>query len=117
MWTLKHSRPDGTFVIDMNGYPYHVTKDDPLYEKAFADASDVELESEPAPQNEPISTWDQVRQRRNALLSDSDWTQLADVVLSDELKQAWRAYRQQLRDLPNNGESPESVSWPVEPGA
>jgi hypothetical protein len=30
-WTPLHRREDGTFVVLFRGYPYHVTKDDPLY--------------------------------------------------------------------------------------
>jgi hypothetical protein len=43
---------------------------------------------------------DSIRQRRNSLLKDSDWTQLADVALTTDQKTAWAQYRQQLRDLP-----------------
>lgn len=43
---------------------------------------------------------DSIRQRRNSLLKDSDWTQLADVALTADQKTAWAQYRQQLRDLP-----------------
>ena len=38
-----------------------------------------------------------LRQRRNALLSSTDFYALSDVTMSDEMKQ----YRQDLRDLPN----------------
>jgi hypothetical protein len=39
------------------------------------------------------------RIERNDLLLKSDWTQGADSPLSDEMKLAWRAYRQALRDM------------------
>ena len=41
-----------------------------------------------------------LRQKRNKLLSESDWTQLQDAPLTDAQKQAWATYRQSLRDLP-----------------
>jgi hypothetical protein len=44
------------------------------------------------------------RGKRDQLLKKSDWTQLPDVPL--ETKEAWAAYRQALRDLPDN------VNWP-----
>lgn len=47
--------------------------------------------------------------RRNALLQASDWTQLADVPLTPEQVEAWRVYRQALRDWP------ESVTNPFNP--
>jgi hypothetical protein len=40
-----------------------------------------------------------LRQRRNVLLSSSDWTVLSDSPLSAELKTAWLEYRQDLRDI------------------
>jgi hypothetical protein len=36
---------------------------------------------------------------RNTKLSDTDWTQLADVPLTADCKTAFAAYRQALRDL------------------
>lgn len=42
----------------------------------------------------------QMRSKRNQLLSACDWTQLADAALDSVTKQAWRVYRQALRDLP-----------------
>jgi hypothetical protein len=55
------------------------------------------------------------------LLSQSDWTQVVDSPLSDELKAEYKVYRQALRDLPNsiNWETIQSeteISWPKQPG-
>lgn len=36
---------------------------------------------------------------RSILLSESDWTQLTDSPLTDEIKQQWATFRQYLRDL------------------
>tara|TARA_B100001778_G_scaffold228172_1_gene189541 strand:- start:236 stop:532 length:297 start_codon:yes stop_codon:yes gene_type:complete len=41
-----------------------------------------------------------IRKTRNALLSDTDWTQYRDVSLSNDSD--WQTYRQSLRDLPQN---------------
>jgi hypothetical protein len=43
----------------------------------------------------------ELRQQRNILLSQTDWTQIPDAPLSSEQKQQWATYRQQLRDLPS----------------
>jgi hypothetical protein len=40
-------------------------------------------------------------EERNRELTASDWTQVPDSPLSDEKKDAWRVYRQTLRDFPN----------------
>ena len=57
----------------------------------------------------------QARRNRNGLLKSSDWTQLADAGLSETEKTSWSAYRQQLRDVPEQGGFPQSIVWPVAP--
>lgn len=46
---------------------------------------------------------EELRVTRDKLLSDCDWTQLADVqaIHNEQWKTDWANYRQQLRDLPN----------------
>ena len=39
------------------------------------------------------------RDKRNQLLTDSDWTQLPDTRLSTEERTAWADYREQLRSV------------------
>lgn len=60
--------------------------------------------------------WDKVREERDARLSASDWTQLADVQagFSAAQKRAWKSYRQALRDI-TLGEDPWNVPWPALP--
>ena len=53
------------------------------------------------------------REQRNKLLSDSDWTQLADYTGED--KGTWVVYRKALRDLPGQTDFPESIVWPIAP--
>ena len=66
----------------------------------------------------------QVREIRNRLLAESDWTQSRDVVLLNDT--TWKQYRQDLRDLPasasfipkldSNGVlDMSSVTWPLKP--
>jgi hypothetical protein len=59
--------------------------------------------------------WAGLRSLRNAKLAESDWTQLADVSLTEEQKIAWTDYRQELRDLPLNTEDPKTPGFPVAP--
>jgi hypothetical protein len=49
MSDLLHRRDDGTFVIRLNGNPYHVTHDDPLYPEVAAAAEGVDLPPETVP--------------------------------------------------------------------
>ena len=59
-----------------------------------------------------------LRDKRNNLLKQSDWTVLPDSPIAD--KTAWQTYRQELRDLTNGlttVEQVEAVTWPTKPGA
>jgi hypothetical protein len=69
----------------------------------------------PAPTPEELEA--QVRTKRNRLLVESDWTQLADArAAMGEIKAIeWDAYRQALRDVPEQEGFPENVVWPTKP--
>ena len=59
-----------------------------------------------------------LRQRRNALLSASDWTQLPDTTLTTAEKTSWMNYRSELRNITNGlttVEDVNGVSFPVKP--
>jgi hypothetical protein len=56
--------------------------------------------------------WFFVREIRNGLLSECDWTQLADI--PNETKAIWSEYRQSLRDITSQT-NPFSITWPVKP--
>lgn len=56
-----------------------------------------------------------LRRRRDALLRDSDHTQVADYPISPELRAGWAIYRQQLRDLPETITDPTAAVWPTPP--
>ena len=49
--------------------------------------------------------------QRNAKLAETDWMGLSDVTMSD----AWKTYRQALRDLPANTSDWENPTYPTEP--
>lgn len=50
---------------------------------------------------------------RDALLVDTDWTQLPDV--PESTREAWAEYRQALRDIPQQEGFPHTVNWPEKP--
>lgn len=59
---------------------------------------------------------DSVRNQRNRLLADSDWTMTADAPLTEEKKWAWKKYRQQLRDMPVSiTQLQQKIVWPSPP--
>jgi hypothetical protein len=53
------------------------------------------------------------RQKRNQLLARCDWTQLADA--STPASASWVAYRQGLRDVPEQRGFPWNITWPEAP--
>ena len=60
----------------------------------------------------PIQAMENLRTRRNELLTKSDWTQSRDILLSND--EEWKTYRQKLRDLPKNTD-PMNPEWPTKP--
>lgn len=56
--------------------------------------------------------WSAVRAKRDRLLSETDYTQMPDYV--HEHKEAYRLYRQALRDLPQKyaNRDPKEIVWP-----
>jgi hypothetical protein len=59
-----------------------------------------------------------LRNKRNLMLEECDWTQAADSPLSDSKKAEWATYRQQLRDLTNTyttENSIEDIVFPTKP--
>ena len=62
----------------------------------------------------PARALARLRQRRNALLAETDYLALSDNTLSDDMK----TYRQELRDLPDGKdtvEKCENATWPTKP--
>ena len=67
-----------------------------------------------------------LREERNKLIAETDWTQLKDIDLDIIRERNWKNYRQALRDLPskstpkldsNGNLDMTSVSWPDKPSS
>ena len=67
-----------------------------------------------------------LREERNKLISETDWTQLKDIDLDIIRERNWKNYRQALRDLPAKsnpklddygGLDMKSVVWPDKPSS
>ena len=65
-----------------------------------------------------------LREERNKLIAETDWTQLKDIDLDIIRERNWKNYRQALRDLPSKskpklddygGLDMSSVTWPDKP--
>ena len=67
-----------------------------------------------------------LREERNRLIAETDWTQLKDIDLDIIRERNWKNYRQALRDLPAKS-NPKldnfgnldmaSVTWPTKPSS
>jgi len=60
-------------------------------------------------------SWERVRMKRDAALTDCDWRALKDVSLSNP----WKEYRQALRDLPQENDEANDAfdAFPEAPDA
>ena len=56
-----------------------------------------------------------VREVRDRLLAETDWTQIPDVPLTAVETERWRTYRQALRDIPQTISDPCNIIWPAIP--
>jgi len=65
----------------------------------------------PQPPDQP-DAWVAIRQKRDQLIRDSDWTMIPGATVDQA---QWTAYRQVLRDLPQTYENAEDVVWPTVP--
>lgn len=57
----------------------------------------------------------EAREKRNALIAETDYMAMPDYPLDDEKRQAVLAYRQALRDVPEQAGFPRQIDWPVKP--
>jgi hypothetical protein len=49
---------------------------------------------------------------RNALLSESDWSQVSDNSLNEIQRESWRKYRQDLRNITDTYANPKDIVFP-----
>lgn len=58
--------------------------------------------------------WDEIRKSRDRKLQECDWTALNDISLDENIKNAWKQYRQELRDITKQAD-PTNITWPIPP--
>ena len=86
----------------VNGVYYDLTAEEEAELAARAEAADLDLSD--------------IRNQRNGMLANSDWTQLGDAPLTDGKKAEWVTYRQALRDYPAESDKVSTLpAWPTEP--
>lgn len=115
--------PDWGTEIDQGiGDRYHHAQgnyfDRPLYTEdgipryKLVDGSPAERTEEEILLDRSTMLGDRIRTKRDALLAETDWTQLPDAPLSDDKKEQAREYRQMLRDIPQQDGFPAEIIWP-----
>jgi len=59
-------------------------------------------------------TWDNIRAKRDTILSSTDWTMTTGATVDQA---QWAAYRQVIRDIPQTykDKTPDDVVWPTQP--
>ena len=55
--------------------------------------------------------WIEIRELRNQILKDTDWRASSDLTLSN----AWKNYRNDLRQIPQTQTDPYNITWPTKP--
>jgi hypothetical protein len=112
-------QPSDALLADWDVYPYTVVPKptyDPLVQQCRAtpieQVSGAWLQSWTVENLSLDDAEGNVRSKRDGLLAESDWTQVADAPVDQA---AWATYRQALRDVPSQADFPYNVTWPTEP--
>ena len=58
--------------------------------------------------------WNEIREQRNQLLSECDWTQFQDSPITGSDLINWQTYRTELRNITTQ-ENPYNIIWPTKP--
>jgi hypothetical protein len=104
----KIKTPDGYVVVESE-QDVDVTKTYGLVDGEITITGDAPILS---PEQLKEVQWETVREKRNKLLTESDWTQLPDI--PQATKDLWEPYRQELRDVTNQPD-PYNITWPTPP--
>lgn len=85
-------------------------------QEQFAKAGiDVEFVEVPSPELPDSVIADRARQERDSLLSETDFYVTPDYPSTEEDLEEVKAYRQALRDVPNQEGFPRDIEWPIKP--
>lgn len=74
--------------------------------------SDFKNQQQDVLDKRPERDLSRLRDQRNQVLAQSDWRDLPSYPGSNQ--EAWRTYRQQLRDMPSTTD-PSNPTWPTAP--
>ena len=103
------THPDGeTGKVKKYEVTYPYSEENLKIAQRYAYNGDVTVEDIPM-------TEEEARAQRDKLLADTDWTQVLDAPIDAETREAYRVYRQALRDIPEQEGFPAAITWPELP--
>ena len=82
-----------------------------LMDLTAEDEIQCDADAKNAADTAPAREMEQIRNHRDRLLAETDWTGNPDVTMSDAMK----TYRQSLRDIPASNTVYADVTWPTKP--
>ena len=91
----------GHIVSDIEGTHYHLKWD----------GSAIVKDDDALTAYQIAEKWESVRNERNRKLAETDYLALADNTLTDPYK----AYRNELRQIPQSQSDPFNITWPSKP--
>ena len=94
----------GHIVSNLDGTLYHLKWD----------GSKVIKDDDALATYQLAEKWKRVRSQRDNLLSQSDWVVIKAKETGGTISSAWKAYRQDLRDIPSQSD-PDNITWPTKP--
>ena len=105
-----------------DGYEYQISSNRVVETIKLIRLTDQEINEKNQRKREEFYNY--LRQERNRRLVESDWTQVLDLqsIKSSQWIDAWKTYRQNLRDLPSKYENEQNyntstIDWPQEPNS
>ena len=75
----------------------------------------TDSESDALADADRVEGWVTARAERDTRLRNSDWIGVTDTQLTEADQTSWQTYRQVLRDVPQNQNDPENITWPDAP--
>lgn len=121
---------DGSFIVDYNSMPYHISKSDEMLEKYNWLSEYVKINPEKCteyvePVYEPTKKEkeDMVRMKRDSLIQEADimllkyaeQVELGIITANETYRLDLLTYKQALRDIPEQKAFPENVEYPELP--
>ena len=91
--------------------PVPVPRDNPNYGRTLQDVAG--MTDDEVSLIVTNAKWTQIREERNRLLKETDWTSGEDIPHS--IKNVYYPYRQALRDITTSYVLPDDVVWPTKP--